>query len=46
MIQIINPKEPQLQLSGILRIHIGDYQKTYPLSELVTTVTFTKNDDN
>ena len=31
MIQIINPKQPQLQLSDILRNHIGDYQKAYPL---------------
>ena len=31
MIQIINPKEPQLQLADILRNHIADYQKTYPL---------------
>ena len=31
MIQIINPKEPQLQLTDILRNHIGDYQKAYPL---------------
>jgi hypothetical protein len=31
MIKIINPKEPQLQLTDILRNHIGDYQKAYPL---------------
>jgi hypothetical protein len=31
MIQIINPKEPQLQLTDIFRNHIGDYQKAYPL---------------
>ena len=31
MIQIINPKEPQLQLADILRNHIGDYQKAYRL---------------
>ena len=31
MIQIINPKEPRLQLADILRNHITDYQKAYPL---------------
>ena len=31
MIQIINPKQPQLQLADILRNHITDYQKAYPL---------------
>jgi len=31
MIQIINPKEPQLQVADILRNHIADYQKAYPL---------------
>lgn len=31
MIQIINPKQPQLQVADILRNHIGDYQKAYPL---------------
>ncbi len=31
MIQIINPKQPQLQLADILRNHIADYQKAYPL---------------
>jgi len=31
MIQIIKPKEPQLQVADILRKHIADYQKTYPL---------------
>jgi hypothetical protein len=31
MTQIIKPKEPQLQLADILRNHIADYQKAYPL---------------
>jgi hypothetical protein len=31
MPQIIKPKEPKLQLSDILRQHIADYQKAYPL---------------
>jgi hypothetical protein len=31
MIQIINPKEPRLQVADILRNHIGDYQQAYPL---------------
>jgi hypothetical protein len=31
MTQIINPKKPQLQVADILRNHIADYQKAYPL---------------
>jgi hypothetical protein len=31
MTQIITPKEPHLQLADILRNHLGDYQKAYPL---------------
>ena len=31
MTQIIKPKEPQLQVADILRNHIADYQKAYPL---------------
>ena len=31
MTQIIKPKEPTLQLADILRDHIADYQKAYPL---------------
>jgi len=31
MTQIIQPKEPQLQVADILRNHIADYQKAYPL---------------
>ena len=31
MTQIIMPKEPQLQVAEILRNHIADYQKEYPL---------------
>ncbi len=31
MTQIIMPKKPQLQLADILRNHISDYQKAYPL---------------
>ena len=31
MTQIIKPKEPQLQVADILRDHIADYQKVYPL---------------
>jgi hypothetical protein len=31
MTQIIKPKEPQLQVADILRHHISDYQKQYPL---------------
>ena len=31
MTQILMPKEPQLQLADILRNHISDYQKAYPL---------------
>ena len=31
MTQIIMPKEPQLQVADILRNHIADYQKAYPL---------------
>ena len=31
MTQIINPKEPTLQVADILRDHIADYQKAYPL---------------
>jgi len=31
MTQIIKPKEPKLQLADILRNHIADYLKTYPL---------------
>ena len=31
MTQIIKPKEAQLQVADILRIHIADYQKAYPL---------------
>ena len=31
MTKIIKPKEPQLQVADILRKHIADYQKTYPL---------------
>jgi hypothetical protein len=31
MTQIIKPKEPKLQLADILRYHLADYQKAYPL---------------
>jgi hypothetical protein len=31
MTQIIKPKEPQLQIADILKNHIADYQKAYPL---------------
>jgi hypothetical protein len=31
MTQIITPKQPQLQVADILRNHIADYQKAYPL---------------
>ena len=31
MTQIIRPKEPPLQVADILRSHIADYQKSYPL---------------
>jgi len=31
MTPIIKPKEPKLQLADILRNHIADYQKAYPL---------------
>ena len=31
MTQIIKPKEPKLQLADILRQHIADYRKAYPL---------------
>jgi hypothetical protein len=31
MTQIINPKKPPLQVADILRDHIADYQKVYPL---------------
>jgi len=31
MTQIIKPKEPTLQVADILRDHIADYQKAYPL---------------
>ena len=31
MTQIIKPKEPQLQVADILRNHIADYQRAYPL---------------
>jgi hypothetical protein len=31
MTQIIKPKEPKLQVADILRNHIADYQKAYPL---------------
>jgi hypothetical protein len=31
MTQIIMPKKPQLQVADILRNHIADYQKAYPL---------------
>ena len=31
MTQIIKPKEPTLQVADILRHHIADYQKAYPL---------------
>ena len=31
MTQIIKPKEPQLQVADILRNHMADYQKAYPL---------------
>jgi hypothetical protein len=31
MTQIIKPKEPKIQLADILRQHIADYQKAYPL---------------
>jgi len=31
MTQIIKPKQPTLQLADILRDHIADYQKAYPL---------------
>jgi hypothetical protein len=31
MTQIIKPKEPKLQLADILRHHMADYQKAYPL---------------
>jgi hypothetical protein len=31
MTQIINPKQPQLQVADILRNHLADYQKAYPL---------------
>ena len=31
MTQIIMPKQPQLQVAEILRNHIADYQKQYPL---------------
>jgi hypothetical protein len=31
MTQIIKPEKPHLQLADILRNHIGDYQKQYPL---------------
>jgi len=31
MTQIIKPKQPLLQISDILKNHIADYQKAYPL---------------
>jgi hypothetical protein len=31
MTQIINPKQPTLQVADIVRDHIADYQKAYPL---------------
>lgn len=31
MTRIIKPKEPQLQVADILRNHLADYQKAYPL---------------
>jgi hypothetical protein len=31
MTQIIKPKQPQLQVADILKNHIADYQKAYPL---------------
>ena len=31
MTQIIKPKQPQLQIADILKNHIADYQKAYPL---------------
>ena len=31
MTPIINPKEPQFQVADILRGHMADYQKSYPL---------------